>query len=796
MADRVLRYVLTGEDRSASKTITGTAQSAERASTRIGGAFSKAGQIIGGEFGELLTKAGEGLDNLGEKGKGLASKMEIGGAGIAALGGAMTLLGSKRQAAEGQLRAAIDATGKSYDDYEGQINKAVKANEKFGHGENDTMAALQALTAATNDPAKALANMGLVANLAAAKHESLAEAAGQVAKVYGGSGKVLKAYGITLESSAKDTAAFTAAQKAHQTAVTNLAAAQRKLTDLEAVDASKVKMSVSDQITLRKAHEAVTIAVRDHGAKSKEAQKAEQALADTEARLTDKSKLSTAQQLALKNAQEAVAVAQAKVAATLATLNTATDNNKTATQTADTALGQLSQKLSGQASAASDTWAGKLKGLSSELADGAAKLSQKYGPAVTMVGGAISAAGKVLGFFRDRHAAAALATAADTRATQAETAAIRGEGAAAASTASELTGLAAARGRAGGAALAGGAARAEGAAAGAGIAGGAGAVGGEAAAAGEAGAAGLSAIVLPAAIAVAAIAGVGTAFEHLTGGASKWAHTTGVLAALSKTTGAAKDLTGALAEDNGKLGQNTEAMIMTQAQSNGLGDSFGKAHLSLADLTRGVTGSNDEFGQMLNTWRASAHPSAEMIAKLDAMRMSYLKATVATSDAANKQAQLNSELNAMKPPEPLHLKVIDNASHTIGVVESELLGLDGRVVNSIVEVSVQGKGADYGVSGGNHGATSYRRDAEGTDYASGGSTLVGERGPEVVTLPRGSTVTPYSASGSRAGGTVVFAPVIHVHSMTGTIDVASQKQLVGALEEWVGSGRGIRGITS
>jgi hypothetical protein len=44
---------------------------------------------------------------------------------------------------------------------------------------------------------------------------------------------------------------------------------------------------------------------------------------------------------------------------------------------------------------------------------------------------------------------------------------------------------------------------------------------------------------------------------------------------------------------------------------------------------------------------------------------------------------------------------------------------------------------------------------DGTSYAPGGVALVGERGPELVNLPQGSTVTPNGLTPSSSGGTVI-----------------------------------------
>ena len=56
------------------------------------------------------------------------------------------------------------------------------------------------------------------------------------------------------------------------------------------------------------------------------------------------------------------------------------------------------------------------------------------------------------------------------------------------------------------------------------------------------------------------------------------------------------------------------------------------------------------------------------------------------------------------------------------------------------------------------GLGSVGRNAEGTDNWSGGPTWVGEKGPEIVNLPRGAQVVP-NAVAARNGGGTTFAPV-------------------------------------
>ena len=227
--DLTLRYILMGEDKSASSTI-----------GKVSGGFSKMASAIGGEFGEMLEKVSQAFEKVDGKQASLGQKI-MGAGGIAAsVGTAMSLIGSADKQAEDQLKAAVEAAGGNMEEYESKFAGVIKAQEGFGHSAVDTQGALQKLTQATNDPEKAIENMGLVANLAAAKHISLSDAAGLVAKVLnGGGGKALKEYGVIM------------------------GALENPTKELE-----------SSQGKLAKAQEAAAVALHKHGAKSAEYQTA------------------------------------------------------------------------------------------------------------------------------------------------------------------------------------------------------------------------------------------------------------------------------------------------------------------------------------------------------------------------------------------------------------------------------------------------------------------------------------------------------------------------------------------
>lgn len=194
-----LTFRLLGVDESASSTMDKAGGVAEKATSRIGGAFSRVGGQIGGEFGEILSRTGEGIERMGSKTERASAVMMGAGGVITGLGVALQQAGSADKQAADQLRQAIETSGHSYGSYREEIEKTIATQENYGHKASDTQQALQKMTTAFGDPKRALEQMGLVANLAASKHISLADAAGLVDKVVAGKGtRTLTEYGITM----------------------------------------------------------------------------------------------------------------------------------------------------------------------------------------------------------------------------------------------------------------------------------------------------------------------------------------------------------------------------------------------------------------------------------------------------------------------------------------------------------------------------------------------------------------------------------------------------------------------
>ena len=384
------------------------------------GALNKTGVL--GPFGEAFDGIDDAIGKVLEHGKSIGPAMAGVGTAVAGIGVSLSALGSKDKAAHQQLQAAVEATGHSYDDYEKQVESAISKQEKFGHTANETQDALRVLTQATNDPAKALQLLGTASDLAAAKHEDLTSAATQMGKVYNGNTKILKEFGVVVGTSAKqatsqlesatkaatsaDAKAAEAKQKLtdlqarlavgnHAAAVSTagvtsaqirLSDAQRHLNDLMAEDASKKKLTLSQQFALRDAHMAVTRATEGVAAAQGKYSAAETAA-------VSKGHLTVAQQQQLRNAQDAVTKTSAAAQAAHKKLADAQTTAGKAAHGQTDALNTLGAKLKGQASASADTFGGRIAAVRAHLEDLASNIGQKYGPAITGVGTAMAGVG-------------------------------------------------------------------------------------------------------------------------------------------------------------------------------------------------------------------------------------------------------------------------------------------------------------------------------------------------------------------------------------------------------------------
>ena len=333
---------------------------------RLAGLSSTLG-VAGGEVGNIIGQVG-GIAEAASASHGKLSKAMVGVGGSAAVAGvALMNLGSGPVEAQNQLDAAVQATGKGYDDFGNQVDSLVGKQTKYGNTDAEVKNSLQKLTTAYGDPKKALEQMGLVTDLAAAKHISLSDAATMVAKAHGGAGRIFKEFGLNVKDVTDLQKNKADADKNLITTSTNLEKAQKTLSDLEAVDSGKKKLTIADQNKLRDAKLAVVTATDKHAAAEKNATTADAAAKDGVTKY-------------------------------------------------DEALKQLATKTSGQAEAAQDSFAGKMRSIKATVENAATAFGEKYGPAITAAGTAVTATGVLVEALKGKQvlqtAATGIATAA------------------------------------------------------------------------------------------------------------------------------------------------------------------------------------------------------------------------------------------------------------------------------------------------------------------------------------------------------------------------------------------------
>jgi len=158
-------------------------------------------QMVNGELDKMevkALKAGGSIDVMTKASK-YAGTALLGIAGVLGTVGAVSIKAALGvQESQAKLQIAVKNTGVSFAAFVPYMNNAQDAMVKFGFSASDTNEALAMMTAATQNPATAVANLGVVADLAAFKNESLATAADTVSRAAMGQARGLADLGLAI----------------------------------------------------------------------------------------------------------------------------------------------------------------------------------------------------------------------------------------------------------------------------------------------------------------------------------------------------------------------------------------------------------------------------------------------------------------------------------------------------------------------------------------------------------------------------------------------------------------------
>ena len=331
-------------------------------------------------IGEFQAKMGEARKEMNKTAKSSeASFHQIHKAAKTALLGTAALVAGvgyvaieaadKFEKSHAKLETALKNAGADYKEYSKQIAAASTQQEEFGYTNAQTEEALAVLTTSLKDPAKALKDLSIASDLAKYKNISLSDAALLVAKAHNGQLRPLKALGIDLPVAAGGALKLKNAQD-------KLAAAQQKYNDLlakshnhnvrhlgsvQSVD--KAQTSYNQKLAIYNSHSEHTLA------QTFALQNAVSRLKDARDKHNTTVVTSTVSEAALAKAHDAVLNAQKKV--------------NSVSQSGTDIMTGLGKAVSGQATKASETFAGKMDHLKATTEDMATTVGMSLMPTLT-----------------------------------------------------------------------------------------------------------------------------------------------------------------------------------------------------------------------------------------------------------------------------------------------------------------------------------------------------------------------------------------------------------------------------
>ena len=104
--------------------------------------------------------------------------------------------------------------------------------------------------------------------------------------------------------------------------------------------------------------------------------------------------------------------------------------------------------------------------------------------------------------------------------------------------------------------------------------------------------------------------------------------------------------------------------------------------------------------------------------------------------------------------------------------------MDKAITKSTDNLSAASKDITASMNGYSQKVNTVGRNASGTNYWEGGATWVGEEGPELVNLPRGSRITPASETYNNAvNNYYITIDAKNVSDFNRVVELAKQQQM-------------------
>lgn len=375
---RTITLNVVGDTSNANAALAKIASTGEGAAGRLHAAFSGATSNIAGMFGPVgvaLDTVRSSIEKVGGSGGAGVKGALLGIAGgVTALGVGMAVEGVRAadayEKAHVALEQAIKNAGGTYEVNKKQIESLDSSFHQFGYTSEQTEGALSHFVTGTQDVQKSLHLMGLAADIAKARNIDLTSATDLVTKASEGNLRALKQMGIDLPVTAGNALKLQQAQDAVAKAQEAVNAATAKAGETAAQHAAHLKAQESATIAVQAAEEKLRLD-RARGVPAFQLKIDTERLTIAQQSLASAQSQATAPAGALTAAQQRLAAAQQKLK----------DEQASGTEVLDA----LTQRFGGQASAAADTFGGKMAANSAKIHDLKVKLGQELEPALTSV---------------------------------------------------------------------------------------------------------------------------------------------------------------------------------------------------------------------------------------------------------------------------------------------------------------------------------------------------------------------------------------------------------------------------
>jgi hypothetical protein len=167
--------------------------------------------VIAGDakpLGIAAKQADAHISKIGSAGARMGKTLALGFAGAGAAAGGALVVGLKKsvdaakeaEVSQAKLKAQLQASGISYRAHAKEIDNVIQKHSRLaGVDDEDLQDAFTNLVRSTGSVSKSMHDMGLVTDIARAKHIDVTKAADLLGKVHAGNTAVLKRYGIAFD---------------------------------------------------------------------------------------------------------------------------------------------------------------------------------------------------------------------------------------------------------------------------------------------------------------------------------------------------------------------------------------------------------------------------------------------------------------------------------------------------------------------------------------------------------------------------------------------------------------------